>query len=54
MSTCEASSWSYNFEKKTGEKRQVCFKDRKEGDIQIKISHFAVITTDLFARQHSQ
>ena len=54
MSEVESTSWSYNALKKTIQKKQVQLKELKEGDIRIKIFHFAVITTDIFAKQSSE
>lgn len=50
MSEVESTNWSYNEQSKAVSKRNVQLGDLKEGNIRIKISYFAVITTDIFAK----
>lgn len=51
MSGVVSTGWSYNVQKKESVQKEVPLKELKEGDVRIKVSHFAVITTDMFAHQ---
>jgi len=54
MSKVESTNWLYNTLNKTIQKRQFQLKELKEGDIRIKVSAFAVIPTDIFAKADSE